>query len=67
MTCPNCFTPLPDDTPGLRICGQCLRSLVVSEDTVRLANGADTTVLSPQELGVLRAQRKAARNIRTIH
>jgi hypothetical protein len=46
------------------ICPNCLRSVVTEDTELRLAIADDTTVLTPEQLAILRARRKALREAR---
>lgn len=57
-----------DPIHGVTICPDCLRSVVVEGKgraaTVRVATGADTAVLTPEQLAQVRGLRRAAREAR---
>lgn len=62
LTCPNCGN-LVNDTPlvrNLTVCA-CQASLVIEGGGCRRARAEDTTVLSVEELAVLRKARKKLR------
>ena len=54
---------MPDDpiVNNLAICPTCLRTLLFVGAAARLATGAETTVLSDHDLGLLKQARKKAR------
>jgi hypothetical protein len=65
MTCAACGAPLLDSlTPigGLVSCPSCLRTVVHASGA--LATAVETLALSPDEVDMLKAQRKAARKAR---
>ncbi len=66
MTCPNCGNLVPPDpiVQNLTICPSCLRSLVIDGTdgvSLRLATGAETTILSEHDLATLKNARAALR------
>lgn len=57
MTCPACNVLLPISARRVQTCPTCARSLVVTEDSVRLATAADIRALEPHEIDALRKGR----------